>query len=657
MTRRDLFALSAARRIEYRDYSRCLPDYLSRLAKEAVERREKALSAARTPAGIRNRQSHVRETFWRMIGGQPERTPLNIRTAGEFDRPAYRVERLVYESRPGFHVPANLYIPKNARPPYPGVLFQMGHSLNGKAAAPYQYCCQGLVQLGFLVLAFDPMGQGERTYYPNRETGLTSLGSADNEHTLPGKQLLLVGDSSTRLQAWDAVRSLDVLAAHPLVDPKRLASTGQSGGGTLTMLLAAVDDRLACAAITCANTENHAIRNFNPPGSTDDAEQNLMGGGREGIDRWDLLWPLAPKPLLVAVSARDSFGTYSPRYLENGREEFARLENVYRTLEATSKIAWYETPMPHSLALDMRLEIYRWFSRWLQDRGEPVTEPEVRAEEDRALWVSETGNVVRSFASKTPQVLAKEQLRDEPVSPNAELLRKLLAMETPPEPRLVEKGSVPSRGCRASAIEVGVTPEVTVPAWLFAPLKGEPRATVIVLEPGGRSARWGEDALYQQLAARGFTVCAPDVRGIGDLAPEFPRHSARHAAWHQTEEAYAWASLMLGKPMLGQRVTDLIAVTRALGASRVTLAASGRMTVPTLFAAALEPRIGRVVLSGGVASFRSLVEAAQPEIPTANIIPGILRHFDLPQLEAKVRPVRIEAAEWTVDGLERAVTT
>jgi dienelactone hydrolase len=588
-----------------------------------------------------------------MTGGEPERTPLNTRTVGAFDRPAYRVERLVYESSPGLHIPANLYIPKNARPPYPGVLFQMGHSLNGKAAAPYQYCCQGLAHLGFLVLAFDPMGQGERTYYPNPETGLTRLGSADDEHTLPGKQLLLVGDSAARLQTWDAVRSLDVLASHPLVDPQRLASTGQSGGGTLTMLLAAVDDRLACAAITCANTENHAVRNFNPPGSTDDAEQNLTGSGREGVDRWDLLWPLAPKPLLVAVSARDAFGTYSPRYIEDGRAEFARLENAYRLLGAESKISWYETPMPHSLAPDMRLEVYRWFAQWLQGRTGEISEPEVHAEEDRTLWVSETGNVVRSLGGKTPQRLAAEQRNDAPKTPSPELIRSLLHLEMPAAPGLIEKGRVPSRACHAEAVEISVNAEVAVPAWRFSPVKQASRATVIILEPGGRSGRWGEDSLYQQLAARGLTVCAPDLRGVGDLAPEFPRHSARHAVWHQTEEAYAWASLMLGRPLLGQRVTDLIAIVRALSVPKITLAASGKMTVPALFAAALEPHIGRLVLSGGVASFRSLVDAIQPEIPAANIIPGLLRHFDLPQLEAAVKPVRLEPIEWTVDGLAR----
>ena len=106
------------------------------------------------------------------------------------------MEKLVYETQPELFVTANLYIPKTGKPPYPGVLFQLGHSVNGKAAAPYQKCCQGLAQLGFLVLSFDTMGQGERAYYPGATSPLTRLRSADDEHTLPGQQMLLLVDWS-----------------------------------------------------------------------------------------------------------------------------------------------------------------------------------------------------------------------------------------------------------------------------------------------------------------------------------------------------------------------------------------------------------------------------------------------------------------------------
>ena len=341
----------------YRDYSRCLPDYLRRLAAEAAERGEREIRKLTTPAAIEARRRWAHDTFWRLAGGVPERTPLNARVAGAFDRAGYRVEKLVYETRPNFFVAANLYIPSSGRPPYPAILFQMGHSANGKAYEFYQRCCQGLVKLGFLVLAFDPMGQGERIYYPGDSPTRSRLGSADDEHTVPGRQMLLYGDTSTRLQVWDAVRSLDYLASHPLADPKRLGSTGQSGGGTLTMMLACADERLAAAAVASGNTENFACRDFNPPGSTDDAEQNFIDSGPAGFDRWDLLYPMAPKPLLVSVSDKDFFGTYSPAYIANGWEEFQRLRRVYEVLGHDERIEWTGSPLPHGLAADSRLKI------------------------------------------------------------------------------------------------------------------------------------------------------------------------------------------------------------------------------------------------------------------------------------------------------------
>lgn len=649
MLRRDFLASAFAPRIDYRDYSRCLPDFLRALARQSYERRNQALAALTTPEAIRERQRWVRETFWKLTGGEPERTPLNPRVTGRFERAAYRVEKVVYESRPNFHIPANLYIPKSGKAPYPAVLFQMGHSKNGKAASLYQYCCQGLAQLGFLVLAFDPMGQGERTYYPDAKTGLTRLPSADDEHTVPGKQLILTGDTSTRLQTWDAVRSLDYLASHPLADPARLASTGNSGGGTLTMLLAAVDERLACAAVACGNTENHAAEDFNSPGSTDDAEQNFIGAGPLGFDRWDTLYPLAPKPLLVLASAKDFFGTYSPRYISNGREEFDKLRRVYARLGKEDRLAWYETPLPHGLSFDMRVEIYRWFVRWLKPAGASgeVAEGPVKAEPDETLFAG-SGNVVRTFGGHTPWSLAKERAKEIRTPDSPRDLAGLLALEKLSGAAFVKKGSTTSRGLSIDAVEVESAPGVWAPAWIFRPAQS--KGTIVLLQPSGRNTQWGEDDMLQQLARSGRTVCAADLRGIGDLSPEYPRASARHAAWHQDEDSYAWASMMLGKPLLGQRVTDVLAVVRALGGP-VMLAAAGKMTVPALFAAAIEPSIVKVYESGGLESFRGLIEIETPAHSFGNFVFDLLRHTDLPELRSALGKRHAGNGPWTLERL------
>jgi dienelactone hydrolase len=627
--------------VAYRDYFRCLPQVLNELAAHAYQLRNRQIASLNTPDAVRKRQQWTRETFWKLVGDAPERTPLNLHTVGSFEREHYRVEKLIYESQPNFHVSANLYIPKSYEPPFPGVLFQMGHTANGKAGATYQRCCQGLAQLGFLVLGFDPMGQGERIYYP-KDAGPRGP-SATDEHSHAGRPMLLVGQSATRMQVWDAVRSLDVLASHPLVDPKRIGATGQSGGGTTTMFLAAVDDRIAAAVVCSGITENFACANFNAPGSTDDAEQDFVGAGPLGFDRWDLLYPLAPRPLLVSVSDRDFFGTYSPRYISSGWEEFQKLRKVYGVFGHEQKIAWGGTPLPHGLSYDTRLLVYNWLSRWLRnDSARIEVEPPTKLEDDATLWVTTSGSTVQSLSSQTPFALTLASL---PKKQTPADLKTLLVAEMPPRglsARVLRK--VPSEGGSIEAIEIRSGPQVWLPAWVFRPKTGTAVKSVLLLfEPGGRNGNWQEDGLYQTLAAAGHIVCVPDLRGTGDLTPEMGRGAALDAGRHHSEEAWAWGSMVLGKPLVGQRVTDILAAQEALrqyegvGNRPFVVAAQGKMTAPAQFAAALDSNYSTLYLSGGLVSFRNIVETEYYNHPFANFLPGILEHTDLPELPGPKR--------------------
>jgi dienelactone hydrolase len=643
------FAQQAFPGASYRQYNRCLPDYLRDLARRAYQLRNAGLAKLTTPDAIRQRQAWARATFWKLIGGMPERTPLNARTVGSFERDGYRVEKIVYESRPNFHIPALLYIPAAARPPLPGVLFQMGHTLNGKAAGMYQRCCQGLVKLGFLVLAFDPMGQGERVYYPDAAYKRTRLESSDAEHTTPGKQMLLFGDTATRMQVWDAIRSLDYLAAHPLVDPKRLASTGQSGGATQTMHLMAADDRIAAAVECSGNTENVACANFNPPGATDDAEQDFVYSGPEGFDRWDVFYPFAPKPLLVMVSDHDHIGTYSSQYLANGWEEFQKLRKVYAALGKPDHLAWADTALPHSLAFDSRMHVYNWLRLHLQGKTTPLEdEPPGAPEPDATLFVSASGNMVRSLHGETPFRLN----RSRPVEISEQPLDRLLRLDRPPaDARAKVLARTPALGLSIQAIEVQPAANVWLPAALYLPRQADAsKPLILALDPGGRTARFNEGELYQSLALRGYAVCVPDLRGLGDLTPEYPRGPAHYARSHQAEEDFAWGSLILGKPLLGQRVTDILTIAAALrrhapvSGKRLVLAASGKLTIPALFAAALDREISQLYLAGGLVSYRSIVDTEEYNTPFADFVPDVLRHTDLPRIADALAPRRVTVA-------------
>ena len=598
-------------------YARTLPSFLGNLAQQAYQRRNAALAKITTPQQAAERQQWAAKTLWDLIGGTPQRTDLAVSPiAGTVTGDGFSIENFSFASRPGTRIPVNLYLPDPAKfpPPYPGVLFQMGHSLNGKAAEPYQKCCQGLAKLGYLVLGFDPMGQGERTYL--------NVGDADEEHSRPGRQMLLTGDTATRYQLWDAVRALDVLAAHPKVDPKRLASTGQSGGGTLTMLLAAVDPRLTCAAVSCGNTENHACKDFHAPGSTDDAEQNILGGASLGFDRWDWLYPLAPKPLLVLASARDEFGTYSPDYIRSGEEEFAKLKRFYQVLGAPpANLQWKTTQLPHGLSRPLRVEIYRFFETHLRGTARPVDEPEVKPFADDKLLVGLPKPSRIEFRAPATGTVDLERLRS-----------KLGVGQWTPKPPAVlarERGE----GCDIETLDIQSEPGVLIPAYHFKHLGKDPGKTVLLLHPSGRTRTWREGELCHQIAASGkANVVAFDVRGIGELTPEASPGQWNYARNHATDEMWTWASMMLGRPLLGQRVTDILAVVRALPNTQITLGAYGSMSVAALCAAALEPRITTVQLHRGLISWASLLTTDDYKEPFSNFVPGILLDTDLPQI-------------------------
>jgi len=664
MTRRDLFSsllftgaahtfANSARAAEdaafpgtpFHPYSRCLPDYLRGLAKRAVEKRDTELAKLTTPAAIEARQKWARETLWKLIGGMPERTPLNARTTGSFERNRYKVEKVVYESRPGLVISANLYLPKNSGGPFPGVLFQSGHYDEGKANPNYQRCCQGLAQLGFVVLAFDPMGQGERIQYPDSTGTHTRLSDVDAEHTVPGKQMLLYGDTATRFQLWDAIRSLDYLASLPMVNAKLLGSTGHSGGGTLTMLLSAADERLRAAAVSMGNLENVAALPFVPPGSTDDAEQDFVDSGPVGFDRWDLLYPFAPKPMLVWPSDRDFYATYSSEYITNGWKEFQKLRKVYTVLDHTYRLKWADTPLPHSLAYDSRLLVYNWFTRWLKDSTEPVhDEPPVHPEAAAMLYATESGSVVKSLHSETAFSLNKARK----VERTPAKIESLVRVSRPgTAAKVIARRESPST--TVEVLEVASEPAIWLPAWVLS-AKGtsSDRPVLLVLDPVDAERLWFEpDA---DLAPGSPVVCAVDIRGVGALLPEYGAGHVGYAASHRAEEDYAWASLILGKPLVGQRVTDILAVTAALRrhpatkGRRIRVAAAGKLTVPALFAAELDKEIEAVYLSGGLTSFRDVVNSENYNQPFGNIVPGLLNHTDLPEVTAAMSPRRVVLA-------------
>jgi dienelactone hydrolase len=270
-------------------------------------------SRIHTPEQIKKRNRFVREKFFEMIHGYPERTPLSTKVTAVSKREGYHVENVMFQSLPNFWVTGNLYVPLGGKAPYPAVISPCGHYPLSRMMPGYQCMYLDLVKVGFVVLAYDPVGQGERRQYWNPATGHTDVATASTyEHSMAGQLLLLMGDDLTHYRVWDSVRAIDYLQTRPEVDPQRIACAGHSGGGTVTLFVSALDDRIKCAVVSEGGTSSRWPKKIRPESRVgpSDVEQNYFPGAKYGIDHPDLHIAIAPRPLMALIEH------YSPGLVE-----------------------------------------------------------------------------------------------------------------------------------------------------------------------------------------------------------------------------------------------------------------------------------------------------------------------------------------------------
>src|SRR5580692_9374032 len=141
---------------EFEHLREMLPSYLSGQAMELLAKRERQVALLRTPEDLARRKAYVREAITRDIGGFPERTPLNARGTGVLDRGDYKIEKIIFESQPHFYVTANLYLPKTGQPPYPAILYPLGHEEGAKSHSAWQQVLGSFARRGYVALAWDP---------------------------------------------------------------------------------------------------------------------------------------------------------------------------------------------------------------------------------------------------------------------------------------------------------------------------------------------------------------------------------------------------------------------------------------------------------------------------------------------------------------------
>ncbi|NBO63293.1 MAG: hypothetical protein EBU88_00310 [Acidobacteria bacterium] len=598
-------------------------------------------------SGLKNRadaiayQLDIRARIRDCFGPLPERTPLRARIMGTVEREAYRIEKVLFESRPGLMVTGNLYLPKGRGERLPGVIATCGHSNNGKAIDTYQSFTQGLAKLGYVVFIIDPIGQGERLQYPDGQGG-SRLGAGVGEHLHLGNQQLLVGENFAQWRAWDAIRALDYLETRPEVDPHRIGVTGNSGGGTVTTWLCGLDDRWAVAAPGCfVTTLRRNIENELPQ----DIEQYPPRALAKGLDYDDFVAVMAPRPVILLAKEKDYFD------VRGAEEAYGRLKRLYTLLDAPENIALHIGPTYHGYTRENREAMYRWFHRHTGQKERIEDEPEILLEKDATLQVTPGGGVralgsrtVFSFTAERAEKLAKERVPTPATELPGEIERLLrLPMRSgPPDARILRElrqRQYPRQHFTSYAVET--EPGIQAIVYRLAdqrhysrPLPGGSARTILYVAHHSSDGELRAEGLIRDEIAGDpdANTYACDLRGIGESIPNTAGED-RFDAPYGSEYLYAGFSLMLDEPLVGRRTHDLLSVIDWLvssGHGEIHLIAKGRGTLPATFAAVISRHVARVTLKEPLTSYADIAATEEYRCPLSCIVPGILARFDLP---------------------------
>jgi cephalosporin-C deacetylase-like acetyl esterase len=615
--------------------------YLGEIARQQWQARAARVAAIRTPDAVRERQAYIRKTLLEEIGGFPEKTPLNARITGRLDRDGYTVEKLVFESQPRFYVTANLFVPKTGSQPYPAVLGTAGHSVDGKATELYQRAWVSLARRGFVVLAYDPPGQGERLEYIDAATGKSSLpGGGTGEHTMAGMQCLLTGTNIARWFIWDGIRAFDYLLTRADVDPKRIAVAGNSGGGTQSAYLAALEPRLAAAAPSCYLTSWEKL--WSGPGPQD-AEQVFANFLKDGLDFPDFLIAFAPKPIQMAAAIKDYFP------IDGARATYAEAKRLFEVIDAAGRVGYFEFDDNHGWTQPRREATYRWFTRWLQNRQDDGTESAIQVDGTKELQSTETGQVATSYQNVETVRSLNAALGEKLFAKRAgaggknipALVRARLGVPASRGvPESENRGVMERSGYRIEKIEMRPEPGITVPALAFVPSGGPVRKpAVLYINAAGKADDAGAGGSIEAITRAGNIVLGIDPRGWGEGAPPAVRQTGYSSA-HQT----AMRAILVGKTMVGMQTGDVLRAFDYLNARpdvdgrQISIIGKGNGGVVALFAAALEPRIARAACEKSPVSYRDIVRAGIHRNISDIIVPGVLRDFDLPDVAASLKP-------------------
>ncbi len=595
--------------------------WMDQIAQRQLQQRENAISEIRSVSDAERRKQFVRETFLALIGGLPDYNgPLNPRITGRIESGNYTIEKVIFESLPGFFVTANVYRP-NQPGRYPGVLLQAGHTQEGKPEG--QRLAANLALKGFVVLAFDPVGQGEREQTYDQRVDRPLAGWSVPEHIQAGTQSILIGESVARYFIWDAKRALDYLISRPDVDAAHLGATGCSGGGALTTFIGALDPRLKAVAPACFINSYRLLF----AGQDPDSEMSLPNLLSSGLDMADYVELSAPTPWLILATEGDYFTPAGARLVY---EEARRWFGLYG---AEDKLRFFIGGGPHGTPLETREEVYKWMIRWLKDGKGDFHEQPVKLYSNHELLITKSGNVQDEPGSRKLYQLILDEFRAKKRQATIpELLAELRRLNVPsdrtsPEVSIWDDSNGPD-GPRQH-VKFESEPGVEIGGKLYIP-HASGRKPAVLLVADKMSSYWipSTAAVAERIAKTGRVVLELEPR-------DSPGEGDRPYVGNWLTNARA---NRIGRNLPTMRAhdilrgLDLLAARDDVDPTSIRAAARGVKGIWLLLAAAMDTRIVKIWLDRTPYSVRAALEHSMNSDLFDAVIPGFALHWDLDDL-------------------------
>jgi cephalosporin-C deacetylase-like acetyl esterase len=622
----------------YKDGPDVLYKNLVHLGLDQLKERKAKINELETAADWQKRKSEVHKTLKRIIGDFPEKTPLNARITGKLERDDFSVEKIVFESVPNYYVTSVLLIPKKLNGKAPAVIYCSGHTEEGFRSETYQHIIINLVKKGFVVFAFDPVGQGERYQYLD-ESGMPKFGST-HEHSYAGTQCMISGYSPARYFIWDGIRAIDYLFTRPEVDTERIGITGRSGGGTQSSHIAAIDERIAASAPECYITSlEYILKTIGPQ----DAEQNFFGSLSEGIDHADLLVARAPKPTMVISTTRDFFS------IQGARDTFREAKLAFDALGKPENFQMAEDDDVHKSTRKNREAMYAFFQKHLALPGDHL-DLDVEVFDQKELQVSPTGQVLTSYNSETifslNQSYTKELVKAFQPKRRAENLdlgkmrqeiqKKSGYREPKSHQKLIFSGRYTENETIYEYYLLESSDNYMVPLLYAQPAKKIVSGALLIFSENGKADIVDSQSLAFKLLAKEIPVLLADLPGFGEMGPGYLKgdayiHGVSHNQWY--------TGMLTGKSLCAVRAEEILQLVQAINSqlsidkNQLTVMGSGPLGSEVLHAALFSENIRKIALVDPLISYSNLNSTKEYDSKwVLSSVPGMLRTYDLPDL-------------------------